>query len=163
MSYPKLSSPGPKEQGIIAMDFAQLITHLGEAPESPALAAHFLEAKVTKQPRPAVGEDTAYVQFPAQGYEMRFDLAPDGGSMFLSSITAYVTADATHERFSGDLPLGISLQDRREDLIRRLGQPDFHNKIFFTDLWRRDGLDYVVRCDKSSGSIKIVQINVPKK
>jgi hypothetical protein len=145
------------------VEFVQLVDSLGQAPESPAVLAHLQQAGVTQQPRPKQGEYMAYVQFEAQGYEMRFDLQPDGMHLYLSSVTAYVTGDATHKPFAGVLPASIERSDTRETLAKKLGPPPMHNKITNVDGWPLGSNNLVVAFDKANGQLKRVQVNVPAK
>lgn len=143
------------------MKFIELVGHMGQPPDQADLLAHFRSLAITRQPRPDEGEDTAYVQFVQEGYEMRFDRVPNQLGLQLRSITAYPAGDATHAKFEAELPQNIQASDLREQVHAKLGAPAFHNKIFFTDMWKLGSLDLVVRYDKATQHIKIVQVNVP--
>ena len=139
------------------------MAYMGQPPDQPRLLEHLKAAGITRQPQPDAGEDMAYVQFSQQGYEMRFDRTSDGLGLFLRSITAYPSGDATHQPFAGELPQGIQAGDVRADLHAKLGLPAFHNKVFNTDMWKTGELELVVRFDKVANTIKIVQVNAPKR
>jgi hypothetical protein len=145
------------------MDFIDLVSVMGEPLDNPALQAHLRAEKISAQPRPAEGEDMAFVQFAAKGYEMRFDLKPGSPQLVLKSITAYVQGDATHRPFTGRLPLDIDPKENRTALLARLGPPALHNKIFKIDMWKLGKWDVAVDYDKASGAVASVQVNVPRK
>ena len=145
------------------MDFIELVELLGQDLEHPAIIGHFRESNITEQPKPEVGEPMAYVQFPEQGYEMRFDLRPGGVQLFLSSLTAYPNGDATYKPFRGALPLGIQGDDTQQSLRDRLGTPAIHNKTTNVDAWTLAENNVVVRYDKSTGTVKNVYATVPRK
>jgi hypothetical protein len=146
------------------MEFIDLIEAMGEPLDHPKLKQHFREEKITKQPRAEEDEGMAYVQFPADGYEMRFDEKPGGGpQLFLRSMTAYPHGDAAHKPFTGKLPLDITPAETRDALIARLGPPAFHNKRFNIDMWKLGKWDVAVDYIPATGVVSTVQVNVPRK
>jgi hypothetical protein len=145
------------------MDFMGLIDLLDQPPEHPALVAHFKEANITKQPRPAAGEFMAFVQFADQGYEMCFELKPDGVELYLSYITAYPHGDPTHKPYTGKLPRDIQSSDTQQSLATKLGTPVMHNKFTNVDMWKLGNWNLVVRFNKETGAIKAVLVTTPKK
>ena len=145
------------------MEFMELIEFMGEGPEHPALLAHFKQANITKQPRPDAGVYMAYVQFADQGYEMRFDLKPDGMQLFLSHIAAFPHGDPTHKPYVGKLPGDIQKNDTQESLAVKLGAPVMHNDVTNVDMWKLGNWNLVVRFNQETGAIKAVLVTVPKK
>lgn len=146
------------------MEFMDLIDVLGEPLDHPKLKQHFRDEKITKQPRPAEDDNMAYVQFPAKGYELRFDLKPGGGpQLLLTSMTAYPQGDATHSAMRARLPFDIVSTDDRAALMARLGPPAFHNKRFNIDMWKLGNHEVAIRYESQNGVVSTVQVNVPRK
>jgi hypothetical protein len=149
--------------GELRMDFMGLIDLLGQAPEHPAIVAHLKEANITKQPRPPADELAAFVQFEDQGYEMSFELKPDGVQVYLAGLTAYPKGDATHKPFAGKLPRDIQGSDTPESLASRLGTPVMRNTRANVDMWKLGNWNLVVGYEKKSAQVNLVQVNFPDK
>jgi hypothetical protein len=146
------------------MTFVQLIELLGQIADHPQISKHLVEAGITWQPRPAPDEDSAYVQFKDQGYEMRFEADPaDGTRVVLVTLTSFLNGDETHVPFVGELPLGISALESRSHLVARLGTPAVRNERYNIDMWKLDALDVVVSYDGADSTVDQVQVNVPDK
>ena len=120
------------------MEFIQLVGLMGQAPDEPQLRQHLVDAGITRQPRPPEGEDSAYVQFAEQGYEMRFDVeADDNTRMLLRAITAFPKGGGAYKQFAGKLPLDIAPGESRDQLLARLGSPAIRNAHNFLGVRRR--------------------------
>ena len=146
------------------MTFFQLVGLMGQTLDHPQLRQHFADAGITRQPRPPEDEDSAYVQFQDQGYEMRFEAdATDKTKVVLKTITAFPNGDETHKPFVGNLPLEIATGESRDQLVSRLGRPVIRNERYNIDMWKLDGLDVVVSYDGADIIVDQVQVNVPDK
>jgi hypothetical protein len=140
----------------------QLVGLLGQTVDHPQVRQYLVDAGITRQPRPAEDEDSAYVQFADQGYEIQFEVdSADNTQMVLRTITAFLNGDATHKTFVGKLPLDIASGESRDKLVARLGKPLVRNERYNIDMWKFDGLDVVVSYDGADDSVDQVQVNVP--
>jgi hypothetical protein len=146
------------------MEFIQLVGLMGKTLDDPQLRQHLLDAGIRQQPRPPKDEDSAFVQFGEQGYEMRFEIDPaDNTQVVLKTITAFLKGDSTHKPFAGKLPLDISAGETRDQLLARLGKPAIRNERYNIDMWPLETLHVVVSYGKGDPTVHEVQVNVPRK
>jgi len=118
------------------MDLSDLLPLLGQSPDNPALRQHFAEHGIDRQPQPAPDEGMAFVRFGNAGYDLRFDLDSHNDRVTLTSIQVFPKGDDDHRPFTGTLPGGLGVADKRDDLLARFGEPTQHNDVFCIDMWR---------------------------
>jgi hypothetical protein len=147
------------------VEFIELIDHLGQPVDAPALVGHLKQAGVTVQPRPRSGEENAYVEFPDQGYYLLFKPTQGvGPQLALAGIAAYPSGgDDKFGAFAQRLPHDITATDTANSLAMRLGPPAMHNQVVNADIWKFPQYVLVVRFEKQTGNVFLVQVNLPKK
>jgi hypothetical protein len=95
-----------------------------------------------------------YYLYPARGIDV---LLQDGT---VATIFLYNEGAEDHRRFEGRTPQGIDLASTRQDVIDRMGEPDWRGEADLADLLfeYKQGIEFVFRPD---GTIHNLVIKAP--
>ena len=129
------------------------------------LLVHFA---IAKKPKRHKGSDTAYVSNLELGVELTFidcesldDASgyPDG-ALVLANIRFYGIPNHEFSKYAGDLPEGIQFGETKDEILRRLGEPNWTGMDGAKFRWNQEATRLLVSFDDED-RVDIVSLDLP--
>lgn len=150
------------------MDSRSIISLLGSRSGDPRVEALFEQLEVADRPTLAPGEFDAYVEAMRKGVSLVFEDeaylkdedTPLGRSpLVLVGAFFYSEGHEGFSEFEGDLPGGVTFSDSRDEVLGKLGQPEWKKEkkgVVIRERWPLDEHKLLVEYAPESGSVSLV-------
>ena len=147
------------------MNADDFVPFLGKLDGAPEIAKLLATLGVKKQPKLKKGDLYVYVQLPKDGVVLVFRESDDPkvSQTFLAGVQLYSDAEDGFKTFAGDLPKGVTFDDTKTEVRKKLGKPTRTKEQLRTDFWDRKGHVLSVEYARGSGQVQTVDLSVPWK
>ena len=106
------------------MNADDFVPFLGKLDGAPEIAKLLATLGVKKQPKLKKGDLYVYVQLPKDGVVLVFRESDDPkiSQTFLAGVQLYSDAEDGFKTFAGDLPKGVTFDDTKTEVRKKLGK-----------------------------------------
>lgn len=151
-------------------DGNNLISLLGLTSEANEVRAFLAASEISRKPKPKRGDVTDVLLNHDLGLEITFrdeanlDVRSrdyEEGALVLSNIRMYGKGHSVFKPFPGELPMGLSLDQKPEEARATLGEPTRQNPQGTFFRWDRPGFVVFLRTDSNRERITEVAVQLP--
>ena len=147
------------------MNANTLMSYLGKTDDTDEIIELLAQLGVNKHPKPKKGDLDVYVELPKLGLVLVFERPEEGktSKMALNDLQFYSEAFGHgFSSFAGRLPHDLRLTDRKDEVRRKLGEPEVANDEMGIDIWSIDGYSVTVEFHRATDVIRLVHVGIPE-